>query len=326
MLLGACGKKSEIKNAVRAEKLPESYSLVFPLTEQEIASFDTPTKNIGFLAGGIAAMFINLGTKIGMGKAEINLTQPVPPLPKEYLSGLRIKRVFFYIEPKEGPRKQSWFQKLINGKEDVDFNFIDKIAVTLQTEKIQDPKSYTPTTESKILAKESQLIKKIFETASLKNVPLPNDDLVLIKYEKANRDQFLRNDNFGKIYVIKTDHPAETRFFLEDHYRLRNHFKRVHTLSSSILIELKKDPLIEENFNQVLADSKEDLDHLDVERIDECTKQTCLDFAVPGNNLLPLIFKENGIKLNTFIDTGKVPPSFQLKGFVEFEIKINSPI
>lgn len=322
-----CGKKSEIKNAVKAEKLPETYKLVIPLSDQEITRFDTPTPSIGFLADGLASILMTLGTKIGMGKAELNLTQAVPELPVEYLESLKIKRVFFYIEPTDGARFPSLSDKVFHGKANVDFNFVDKLGVVLESEKIEKPDITKPFTEIKTLIKESKIYQNLFEVQNTKSFSLPpHDEVVLIKYEKEGKNQFIRNNKFGKIFIINSKRPAKTRFYLQDHPKLQGYFKRIHTLHTSVLVELEKDPDIEDNFMQIIHESKNDLNKLGAVEPEECTSEICLDLKVSDNNLLPIILKENAIKLNTFIEAGKVPPSFQLKGFVEFEIKINSPI
>jgi hypothetical protein len=56
--------------------------------------------------------------------------------------------------------------------------------------------------------------------------------------------------------------------------------------------------------------------------MESCTDKICLDFKVADINLVPLLEKSNGIKIDSFIDAGKTPESFQLKGFMEFEVKV----
>jgi hypothetical protein len=42
---------------------------------------------------------------------------------------------------------------------------------------------------------------------------------------------------------------------------------------------------------------------------------------------LPLIKQGNRLNIETMIDASRVPPrSFQLKGYIEFEVKLDGPI
>ena len=56
--------------------------------------------------------------------------------------------------------------------------------------------------------------------------------------------------------------------------------------------------------------------------IEECSEQTCLDVKVPDVDLLPLIVKGNALKIDAYINANKAPDSFQLEGFMEFEVKL----
>jgi hypothetical protein len=49
---------------------------------------------------------------------------------------------------------------------------------------------------------------------------------------------------------------------------------------------------------------------------------TCLDMEVPDVDILPMIARGNALKIDAYINANKAPESFQLKGFVEFEIKL----
>jgi hypothetical protein len=330
----SCGEKSVIKNDVQAVNTAEKYGdgtytiipFVLPLSDQVISSYDSPLAKVGFIVGGFARLFMDLGASMGMGKMQISLIQPIPEFPT-HLKEIRMKRVFFYIEPKKGKRDRAWYLRLISGKDDVDFKFLDKIAVKISTHKLVQTNGWLPSVETKSVgSKEFSPLQELFEEREQLFGEVVDaekaKEMVLLKYDEDNKDLYLRNDKFGSIYIIKTDQPSKTRKFLSDLPILKGYFKRLHILNKSILVELAKDPVVEEGFKIVMSEHATDLERLGVSFIEPCTKKSCMDFALPDVNLLPLIQKNNGIKLDAFIDAGKVPESFKLKGFIEFEIKL----
>lgn len=66
---------------------------------------------------------------------------------------------------------------------------------------------------------------------------------------------------------------------------------------------------------------------LEISKIISCSSKTCMDLDVNKQNLLPLLLQGDRLNIETFIDASKVPPrSFQLKGFIEFEVKLDLPL
>lgn len=335
LLLVGCGQRSEIKSRVEAKTIAELYGdgeytkvpLVLPLSDQELSSFDSPLGKIGFIAGGFAKMFMNLGASLGMGKMRMTLTQQVPQIPADYFKGAKVKRIFFYIEPvKKDKREMSWYQRYFLGRENVDFAFINRIAIKIASHHVENTGSWTPVFEHKTLLKhEYNTLAQVFDPFRAKQVEETMHEAgekLLVKFDRSDRDAGLVNDSYGKVYIFNTHQAFKTRRFLTRHPKLLRSFKRIHTLNKSILVELKADPVVEESFKVVLAESAVELERLGVSQIEPCSKETCLDFRVPDTNLVPIIMKDNAIKLDAFIEAAKVPDSFQLKGFVEFEIKL----
>lgn len=323
---GACGQKSSIKNAVDSQTIAEAYGdgeytilpLVMPLSDQELARFDSPLGKIGFIAGGFAKMFMNIGAGMGMGKVRMSLIQQVPQIPAEYFKGARVKRVFFYIEPvKNNKREMSWYQRVFIGRENVDFKFIEKIVVKLASHHVENTESWMPMFDSRNLGRfESSPLESAFQQEPLKN------ESYIVKYKAKRKEDYLQNDAQGRIYIINTHEPVKTKKFLLNHPKMKGYFKRLHMLNKSLLVELEKDPVVEEGLKVILSESAVELEQLGVRLIEPCTKDTCMDFKVPDSNLVPIFLKDNAIKLDAYIDAGKVPDSFQLKGFIEFEIKL----
>jgi len=77
----------------------------------------------------------------------------------------------------------------------------------------------------------------------------------------------------------------------------------------------------------LLERNETDLATMGITKIDPCNELTCMDVKVNEENLLPLLLKGNKLNIETMVDASRVPPtSFQLKGFIEFEIKLDLPL
>lgn len=333
-LISACGKKSTVKSDVEANGLKEPISLkiVVPLTEETIATFDSPVENTFPLLRGLVKSVFDLGASLGAGKVKLSLHQPLPEIPSKYIKDIRIKRVFFYMEPKKVekvPRtivgkvfNDIW--KFIKRDREMSFEFLDRLAVTLKPEEVVDRSSWVPAvTTPDFTKKDKDYFSKLFTMNSYSieqmNLSEKDETKVMIKYDKEKKDNYLKSKSLGRIYILYTDDSAETRRLIEDDPRLANYYTRIHTLSKALLIELPKDPILQEAFE---VEFWEKQDQLNIKNMESCTDKICLDFKVADINLVPLLEKSNGIKIDSFIDAGKTPESFQLKGFMEFEVKV----
>lgn len=333
-----CGQKSTIKNAVKSKRLAEAYgdgkhvikSITFPLSDSSLA-FQTPLPGLGPIAGGILKFVGDIFAKnTNMGKLQMSYTQPIPEIPSAYLNSVRLKRFFFYMKP-QGKQKRfrDWFSRVFLGKGSVTFDFLDKLAVRMSSTQLEDPDHFVSTLITKDYDKnEVSTLMNIFS----KNYHTPvidtekAKDIVLLKYSNKSKVEDTKLNSYGQIHIMETTMPDETKHFLMDHPDMAGFFKRILILDNSILIELNKDLVAEEKFKLILSETADDLDALGVTYIDTCTEQSCLELAVPDVNLIPIATKGNALKLDAIIHAGKVPESFNLKGFVEFEVKLDSPI
>jgi hypothetical protein len=346
VLLSACGQKSVIKNDVEARRTREAYGdgkytivpIIVPLSDKSISAFESPLKNMDFVRG-FAKMFYDMGAKMGLGKAQLTLIQPIPNLPDKMVHGLRIKRLFFYIEPHVdcGDDKDllescsyrphySWLRRLFSGVSNIDFKFLDKIAVKASTRPMQNVTEWTPIVSEKDLSRRDfSPLQKLFRQDEIINNERSRE-LVLLKYSKKTKQ---KDTNQLKptyiVYVKKGKSPAETKNFLKEYPKFKNYFKRIHLMNQSLLVELVDDPIVKESVESIIADSAQEIDDMGIEQIEECNEKICLDFKVPSVNLIPLISKSNGVQIDTYIDVGKVPNNFQLKGFIEFELQLDLP-
>jgi hypothetical protein len=337
--LAGCGQKSTIKNAVKSQRLAEAYGdgkyiikdLTFPLDDSAMA-YETPLPGLAPIVGGIMKIVGDVFAKnTDMGKLQMNYIQPIPEIPTDILKSVRLKRVFFYMKPKKTKRRiRDWFSRLILGHGHVTFDFLGKFAIRAATTHLNDPDNYVSTIVTKEYDKN--------EVSSLMEVFSPNyrgpvvdtenaKEVVLFKYSNKTKAQDTRNKTFGQIHVLETSgDPKVIKYFLMEQPNFSHLYKRILIFEQSILVELKKDPLAEEAFRKVMADSADDIEALGVNYVDTCDARSCLELNLADVNLIPIAVKGNALKLDGVIHANNVPESFNLKGFVEFEVKLDSPI
>jgi hypothetical protein len=335
VLLTSCGQKSVIKNDVKARTTAEAYGdgthvirpLFMPLSDQAISSFDSPVERVDFVAGGFARMFMNLGAGMGLGRTQLTLVQPVPSIPTDIIRGAKLKRLFFYIEPKEGgTRWSTLLRRVIRGQGSVTFDFLDKMAMKISSVHQDKFESWYPEFEAKSLKRRDFTpLQALFEDADVyKEIvdPYQEKSLVILKYDKDQKHKFLKNNKNGFMYIVHAKQPAKTKKYLLNHPQVRGYFKQIHMLNETLVIELTKDPVVEEGFRVILSENATLIDQFKIDLIEECTEMTCLDMEVPDVDILPMIARGNALKIDAYINANKAPESFQLKGFVEFEIKL----
>ncbi len=342
-LLG-CGQKSVVKSDIDAQTFAEAYgdgkllrkSIPLLITTDP---FDSPLPDFGFIAGGIAKMIANIGVALGAGRTEMYFHQPTPDFP-DMFKEVRIKRVFFYIEPKvNGDRRTHWLVKLFKGKGDVDFDFIKKLVIRLKPEVpdmkkvclVENQGKYEPLFPCKDPTLTSAKEDRYMDYFKLK-IPEQEPDLskeeefVLLKYDGNKREKHILNDQRGIMYMIRTQRPGETFHFFDTRKGYGNVVEDMKALDNVILVELKKGGVYKELFEAQLSRDAEYIDsNLAVEQIEECNPSICLDVKVEKANLVPFLQKYNSNRIDAFVDAGKVPETFQLKGFLDIEIGADLP-
>lgn len=335
VLITSCGQKSVIKNDVKARTMAEAYGdgdlvirpLFMPLSDQAISRYDSPVEKVDFIAGGFARMFMNLGTGMGLGRAQLTLIQPVPSIPTDIIKSTKLKRLFFYIEPKEGKNRwSSFFRRVIKGQGSVTFDFLDKLAMKMSSVNQDKFDSWYPEFEAKSLKRRDFTpLQTLFEEADVYEEvlnPYQEKSLVILKYDKDQKQKYLKNNKNGFMYIVHAKQPAKTKKYLLNHPQFRGYFKQIHMLNETLVIELVKDPVVEEGFRVILSEEASLMDQFKIDLIEECTERTCLDMEVPDVDILPMISRGNALKIDAYINADKAPETFQLKGFLEFEVKL----
>lgn len=337
--LNSCGQKSTIKTNVNAERLAERYgdgkyiirSVTFPLDNSALA-FNTPIPALGPIAGGILKLIGDIfvsNTKVG--SLQYSYTYPLPEIPTEYVKSVRLKRFFFYLKPKKNRKwYDDWISRYILGQGNSTFDFLEKFAVRLSTDQIQDPKNYVPSLQEEFDDKDE--LKSIKEAFKYNRAPVTyneeSENIILLKYHDKKKAIDTNSKVYGKIHYLETTKSAlEVKKFFLNLPIFKDQYKRILLLENSLLIELINDPFANEIFKDIMARYAEKIDkELGVNFIDTCTDRSCLEIKIPDVNLIPLALKGNAVKIDGYVEAGKVPESFKLKGFVEFEVKLDSPI
>lgn len=343
LFLVGCGEKSTITNNVKAEKLACVYgdckhiiqNVTFPLDDSALA-FKTPLPGLGPIAGGIVKFVGDIFAKrTKMGKLQLSYTQPLPPIPEE-LHSVRLKRFFFYMRPVKQRKLtfretvDDWFNRYVLGRGHTTFAFLDKMAVRLSSSTLSDSGNYLPAIKNEF-AEDTTMkeLMRVFTDAYRRQVIDPEvaQDIILLKYHKKFREKDTSNKLYGTIHYIETTgEAAKLKKFLLKQEVFRGHFKKILLLEKSLLVELENDPVSDEIFKNLMIDKADEMDKLGVTFIDTCTQSSCLEVNVPNVNLIPIATKGNALKLDAIIHADDVPESFKLKGFVEFEARIESVI
>lgn len=319
LLAASCGQKSTIKTHVEARALGNgefiTFPIVVPLSEKAISSYNSPLGDMNPLFRGFVGSILNLGASMGAGKTRLTLTQPIPEIPDNYLASIKIKRIFFFIEG--------------DNKKEENFDFLRKLAVKISATTIEkDIPSWEPLVETDSFDdNELNYWQSLFPGKRDRNAREWEKNapgLLLIKYDEKEKEKSFVGNEVGVVNIIQTEKPNATRKYLEDNYP--GYFARIHTLSKSILVEFQKDPVIEEKFKNRLATDSLKMEELGIGEINPCEKNVCMDLKVPDTNLIPMLKKGNALKIDAYIDPKHSPKSFQLKGFLEFEVKIKAKI
>jgi hypothetical protein len=203
---------------------------------------------------------------------------------------------------------------------------LDKVAVKAFPRPMQNITNWLPMVDVKSLSRRDfHPMQFLFEEDQVINNENARE-LVLLKYSRKTKE--LDTKPLGPIFILNIkdgESPARTKNFLIDYPKFKGYFKRIHIMNKSLLVELKNDRLTLESVENVLAENAQEIEDMGIETIEQCTESTCLDLKVSNVNLVPLIEKSNGVQIDSYIDVGKVPNGFQLKGFIEFEVKLDLP-
>lgn len=342
----SCGKKSEITPIFEAIPLKDShgdgkyavFTVKLPLSDQSLASYDSPLDPsqgvsriplIGDVLRLVTQSSFNLGAQLGLGKQNIIINQPLPDLETPYLNSISIKRVFFHIDQKkvvveQAPSMWERFRDFLRGGSKTDFSFIKELSINFRAVLLDEaPSSLVPEVITDVDPK-----RDLLSAEEIANLPRALRPVEILKYVRKNRDEALLNKDRGAMFVVYGESPVRLRSVLKRVPDIGVLVKEMVVINKTLFVELNaNDKESQEKFNQILDDNEAELSDAGIVKVDACDADTCMDVKVNNQNMLPLLKSGNQLRIETFINSSKVPSkSFQLKGFIEFEVKLDVPL
>jgi hypothetical protein len=343
-LASACGQKSKVTPLFDAIPLRQShgdgeyavFTVKLPLSDQSLDTYDSPVDPdqgvarvplLGDVLRLVTQSTFNLGAQLGLGKQNIIITQPIPDLSSKYLNSISIKRVFFHIDQKDITQNRPsnmWmrFREFLRGGSRLDFSFINELNINFRMLQEGSITSYTPEINTDVVPE-----RDLLSPAQVAALPEGMRPVEILKYHKKKRTESIRSKDFGPMLVVYGDFPVKVRSILRRDPDMKELIKEIVVVNKSLFIELKEQELVREKFYELLERNETQLTNAGISKIEPCNDDVCMDVKVNNQNMLPMLLKGDRLRIETYIDSSKVPPkSFQLKGFIEFEVKLDVPL
>ena len=350
-VLASCGEKSKVDplfpgTPLRVTNGNGEYSVFtvkMPLSDKSIDTYDSPIdpnsglSRVPVLGDALRFMtqaLFNLGAEFGLGKSNITINQPIPDLNSPYLNSISVKRVFFHIDNtvEEDPRPRNILVRVFNsirgiirGQTYLDFSFIRELNVLLKMERTDvEPVDFIP----EILTEnaDNRPAGPRHESIEIGAVGGPRM-IELLNYKRDKRKEILRNNERGAMFVVYTEKPVQVRAFLRKDKDLAALIKEMVIVNKTLIIELTGQEAVSEAFFELMRNYEDEMAKSGITKIDTCNEDICMDVKVNEQNMMPLLLQGNKLRIETNVDSSRVPPkSFQLKGFIEFEVKLDVPI
>mgnify|MGYP003386957750 CR=1 FL=1 len=310
------------------------FHIKIPLSESSIDPVNSPVDPRGGVArvpilGDLLRMVgqatFNLGTSLGLGNQSLIIAQPIPELDDEVIRSISISRVFFQIDQKDALEPESrggifgGLRRFLRGSSKLDFDFIKELKINMRMGHLsKEPESWLPDVIH------SDDPRYSAEAASNAGDPAP---LEFVSYRRKDKKEAINNNKVGTVLVIYTQEPVKMQQFFRRHEEFKTILKDIVKVGQSLVIEFNKREIDKQKYYFLMSKYASEVSDLKIQKVDECTEDTCMDLKVSNQNLLPMLMTGNLLKIETQMNLAKVPSkSFQLKGYLEFEIKINSPL
>ena len=306
LIFASCSSITEKQRNIASEDY-----LVTHKTIKEISytpsSMDFPADQgvIDNVANGFSQIFSNLNAS---PNSHLVLTRSSQPISNEILKSLKIKRVFLYID--QVKKSHSASNHLFG---DNTFKFLERFSIKVSGEKISDQNDYRlSNVQSVSMSREQkqELIEMVKESSSSPEV--------VLKYDGKHKEAYTRKESV--IYLIKTSDSLKAKKYLTS--KMNEVLKQTVVLDNHLIVELKNDVVAEEIFHSRFTSNPEELDLLNVSAVEACREDNCLDLNPEDVSLMPML-NENGITIEAFIQSRKVPANIKIGGFIEFESKLN---
>lgn len=355
VFLVSCGKKDSIKVETEVQRLGDgeyvTQNVLLPLSDKVVGSYDDSTENLNPLARGFIRTIMNVGASLGAGRTRLSLTQRLPEKIPDIIGSIKIKRIFFVLDNKDEESKKSSDKKKEN--ENLSLDFLNALALKMSIQKFEyKDSSWEPIVENASLneiekswlKRNVNKIKKnaVEDQTTLEEWDDQSEGLKLLQYDQVNkRKEKTKLEKYT--YVMSTSDPKAAReYFLNadelidgpiydkdgNEIPKRPYFKpliqKLTVLNKSLLIEINPNEVdrniflaLTQNDNQRFAKMHS--------KFAVCASN-CLELDIKNVNFLPMLKTGNALRVDAYIDPKEAPKTFQLKGYIEFEVKIKSAI
>jgi hypothetical protein len=214
------------------------------------------------------------------------------------------------------------FRDFLRGGSRLDFSFINQLNINFRMLQEGSITSYTPEINTDVVPE-----RDLLSPAQIMALPEDMRPLEILNYQKRKRNESIRSKDFGPMLVVYGDFPVKVRSILRRDPEINELIKEIVVVNKSLFIELKEKELVREKFYELLERNESQLTNAGISKIEPCSDDVCMDVKVNNQNMLPMLLKGDRLRKETYIDSSKVPPkSFQLKGFIEFEVKLDVPL
>lgn len=147
------------------------------------------------------------------------------------------------------------------------------------------------------------------------------------KYYRGKKGIIIGREN-DSMMVFKTNYSYLLKKYIESHENFKKKVKEMVAIQGAVFLELKdKKSNIRDFTEEILKDIDVNMPHVKVDDIKSCLESDCISLRINEVNLVNLLKNRKSVKIKTFLDVKDVPSeAFQLKGYVEFKIKVKADI
>jgi hypothetical protein len=138
-----------------------------------------------------------------------------------------------------------------------------------------------------------------------------------------NRNDIIWGENIDDTLVIYTNNAFELRNYLRHNSTYNNLIDELVNIRGMIFVKLKNKSQVVYFRELLLHDDNLVRHNISVPRLDTCAEGDCITLRMNKINLVPLIKNKNSIIIDAYFDVSDIPKNvFQLRGYVEFEVKL----
>jgi hypothetical protein len=147
------------------------------------------------------------------------------------------------------------------------------------------------------------------------------------KYYRSKKGVVVGEDQ-RDIIILKTNDSFALKNFIKYNEIYNKNVLTITSIRNMLFIKVKNINKDYHLFTEVLLrdiDSKRD--DIRISQVTSCLISDCISLNINPINLVPVLKGKNSVMIDVFIDVKNVPSkSFQLKGYVEFEVKVKLEI